>query len=155
WAAIAQRLKDCGAEMVYFSGSPNPAFQNFLDAASQVDFKPVWWTDANFVTPQFAAWNQNGFADNVYSRMVFVPLEQADTNPATKQYVELVEPSGGDVSLLGAQAASAFLLWATGAKACGSNLTGQCVIDELRKVNEWTGGGLHSTTDPGGNLPGD
>jgi hypothetical protein len=59
------------------------------------------------------------------------------------------------VSLLGAQAGSAFLLWATGAKACGSNLTGQYVIDELRKVDAWTGGGLHSTTNPGGNLPGD
>jgi hypothetical protein len=82
WQAIAQRLKDCGAEIVYFSGSPSPTFQNFLDASNQIGFTPVWWTDANFVTPQFAAWNQNGFADNVYSRMVFVPLEQADdTDP--------------------------------------------------------------------------
>ena len=155
WQAIAQRLKDCGAEMVYFSGSPSPTFQNFLDASNQIGFTPVWWTDANFVTPQFAAWNQNGFADNVYSRMVFVPLEQADDNPATKQYVDIVEGDGGDVSLLGAQSTSAFLLWAQGAKACGSNLTSQCVIDNLRKVTSWTGGGLHSTTDPGGNLPGD
>ena len=59
------------------------------------------------------------------------------------------------MSLLGAQSTSAFLLWAQGAKECGSNLTSQCVIDNLRKVTSWTGGGLHSTTNPGGNLPGD
>ena len=154
WKPFVQRLKDCGAEMVYFSGSPSPYFENFLDAAHQLDFEPIWFTEANFVTPEFSDWNVSGYADNVYSKMLFTPLEQADINPATQQYIDIVEADGGDVSLLGAQATSAFLLWATGAEACGSNLTSQCVLDQLHQVHDWTGGGLHSTMDPGGNLPG-
>jgi hypothetical protein len=51
------------------------------------------------------------------------------------------------------QAASAFLLFATQAKACGSTLTRQCMLDGLAKVTKWTGGGLHAETNPGENLP--
>ena len=51
WKPFVQRLKDCGAEMVYFSGSPSPYFENLLDAAHQLDFEPIWFTEANFVTP--------------------------------------------------------------------------------------------------------
>jgi ABC-type branched-subunit amino acid transport system substrate-binding protein len=155
WQAIAQRLKDCGAEMVYFSGSPSPTFENFLDAAAQIGYTPIWWTDANFVTPQFADWNKSGNANNVYSRMVFTPLEQASINPATQQYIDIVKKNGGDVSLLGAQSTSAFLLWATAAKECGSTLTTDCMMQKLHAITSWTGGGLHSETNPGGNLPGE
>jgi ABC-type branched-subunit amino acid transport system substrate-binding protein len=154
WKPIALRLKSCGAEMVYFSGTPSPHFENLLDAAHQLDYDPVWFTETNFVTPEFADWNTSGFADRTYSKMVFTPLEQADINPATQQYIDIVTKAGGDVSLLGAQATSAFLLWATGAKACGSDLTSTCVLDQLRQVHDWTGGGLHSTMDPGANVPG-
>jgi len=154
WKPIALRLKSCGAEMVYFSGTPSPHFENLLDAAHQLDYDPVWFTETNFVTPEFADWNTSGFADRTYSKMVFTPLEQADINPATQQYIDIVKKAGGDVSLLGAQATSAFLLWATGAEACGSDLTSTCVLDELRQVHDWTGGGLHSTMDPGANVPG-
>jgi ABC-type branched-subunit amino acid transport system substrate-binding protein len=153
WKPFVQRLKDCGAEVVLFSGSPAPNFQNILDAAAQLDFEPIWSTDANFYDDSFVAWNQNGYADNVYVRMTFTPFEQAADNPATQQYLDILEASGGGISLLGAQAASAFLLWATGAQACGSELTRACVIDTLSQTNEWTGGGLQATTDPGANLP--
>jgi len=43
------------------------------------------------------------------------------------------------------------LLWATAAKQCGSTLTRQCMVNQLSKVHDWTGGGLHAATDPGGN----
>ncbi len=42
------------------------------------------------------------------------------------------------------QATSSFLLWATAAKECGSDLTRQCMIDELSQIHEWDGGGLHA-----------
>ncbi len=48
-----------------------------------------------------------------------------------QKYVSLVTADGGKVSQLGQQAASSFLLWATEAKACGSNLTRQCMINNL------------------------
>ncbi|CAB4556346.1 unannotated protein [freshwater metagenome] len=149
-----QRLKDCGAEVVYFSGSPAPIFQNVLDAAKQSDFSPIWVTEANGYTEQFAKWNTSGNADKVYTRMTYYPFEQAADHPATAKYIELVKANGGAISLLGAQATAAFLLWAQGAKTCGSNLTSDCVLAELAKVHDYDAGGLQSPTDPGKNLPG-
>jgi hypothetical protein len=155
WKPFVQQLKDCGAETVYFTGSPTPNFENVLDAAAQIDYKPIWITDANFYDTSFAKWNTNGNADNVYVREAFIPLEEADVNPATQQYLDIVKGNGGDVNQLGMQATSAFLLWATGAKACGSNLTSTCVLDNLSKVTDWTGGGLHAPTNPASNKPPD
>ncbi len=152
WKPFVQRLQDCGAEVVYFTGSPAPNFENVLDAAAQLGYKPIWITDANFYDEAFAKWNTNGNADNVYVRQAFIPLEEASENPATQQYLDIVDPSG-DVNQLGMQATSAFLLWATGAKACGSNLTSTCVMENLGKITSWTGGGLHAETNPSSNKP--
>jgi hypothetical protein len=153
WKPFVQQLKDCGAEAVYFTGSPYPFFENVLDAAVQIDYRPIWWADANFYDQTFAAWNSAGNADSTYVRSVFTPLEEADSSPATQQYIDIVEGNGGDVSQLGEQATSAFLLWATAAQSCGSTLTSACVMEKLSAVHSWTGGGLHAETDPGANLP--
>jgi hypothetical protein len=154
WKPFVQRLMDCGAEVVYFTGSPAPNFQNVLDAANQLGFDPIWITDANFYDAAFARWNTSGNADNVYVRQAFIPLEEASSNPATQQYLDIVDPTG-DVNQLGAQATSAFLLWATGAKACGSELTSTCVMEKLSEITSWTGGGLHAETNPASNKPPD
>lgn len=155
WRPIAQNLKNCGAELVYFVGSPNPNFRNLLEASDQVEYRPTWLVDTNFYDEAFRDWNVNGYADDVYTRTSYIPFEEAELNPATAQYLALIEAANGRTSLLGMQAASAFLLWATAAEACGSDLTRQCVLDELAAITEWTGGGLHAPADPGENLPGD
>ncbi len=155
WAPYIQKLKDCGAEVVYFVGSPIPNFQNFLDSAKQAEYDPLYMTDANFYVQDFADANLTGNGNNVFMRMAFTPFEQADSNPATQQYIDLVEDEGGQPALLGAQATSAFLLWATAAKECGADLTRQCVLDHLSEITSWTGGGLHAETNPAENIPPD
>ncbi len=155
WVPFVQKLKDCGAQVVYFSGSPAPNFENVLDAAKQIGYNPMWMQEANFYDTNFAKWNTSGNGDNVYVRMSYYPLEQADINPAVAKYIELVKANGGSTSLLGEQAAAAFLLWAQGAQACGSNLTSDCVISTLKKVTSYDAGGLQSPTNPGANMPGD
>jgi ABC-type branched-subunit amino acid transport system substrate-binding protein len=153
WRPLAQALKDCGAEVVYFAGSPYPNFQNYLEAAAQVGYDPIYVTDANNYDETLAAWNTNGYGDGVYVRQTFLPLFEADQAPAIQQYIDAVEATGGEVNQLGEQAASAFLLWATAARACGSDLTRACVLEQLAQVEDWTGGGLHAPGDPGRNLP--
>jgi hypothetical protein len=148
-----QKLKDCGAKFVYTAVSPGPVLFNMLQAAAQVHFEPIWLSESNTYTSEFAAFNKNKLGDNFYSRLAFVPFEQADKNPATKQYLDIVKGDGGDVSVLGAQATSSFLLWASAAKECGSTLTRQCMLNKLSKVTDWTAGGLHAATSPGGNQP--
>ena len=155
WKPFVQSLKDCGAEVVYFTGSPNPNFQNFLTAAVQLNYKPIYMTDANFYDEGFAEWNaqNNGAANDVYIREAFPPLSEADSNPAIKAYTDIVSGNGGDLNQLGEQAASAFLLWASGVKACGDTVNRDCVLGEIAKIKDWTAGGLHAPTDPASNLP--
>jgi ABC-type branched-subunit amino acid transport system substrate-binding protein len=149
-----QKLKDCGAEVVLTTDTGNN-LQNALDAAEQLDFHPIWMATSAVYTAAFSAWNVNGNADNVYIPNVFVPVEDTRPGTANAAYVDIVTAHGGDVSYTGQQAASAFLLWATAAKACGNDLTRACVMQQLKGVHEWTAGGLSSVQDPGGNLPGE
>jgi hypothetical protein len=109
--------------------------------------------DAAEYTEGFAQWNTSGLGNNVYVRIGFEPLEAAKVVPAVAQYLSVVKKDGGLTSALGEQAASSFLLWATEAKACGSTLTRQCMINHLSKVTSWTGGGLNAPSDPAKNLP--
>jgi ABC-type branched-subunit amino acid transport system substrate-binding protein len=152
WKPFAQKLKDCGAEVVYYSGQAYPNMQNLLDDAAQLDYHPIWLTDSNNYLQSFADWNTSGNGDQVYLRSAFVPFEAAEPDSATQQYVDIVQANGGDISQLGQQATSSFLLWATAAKEC-PDLTRQCVLDELAKIKKWDGGGLHAETDPGDNMP--
>jgi ABC-type branched-subunit amino acid transport system substrate-binding protein len=154
WKPFASNLKACGVELLVWVGSPDPNFENFLAASKQVGFAPkAWLSDSNQYDGSFAKWNEQngGAADDVYVRMATVPFELADEVPAVKQYEDLVQGSGGKVALLGEQATSAFLLWATAVKACGSDVTAKCVLDEAGKQTGWTGGGLHTPSNPGKN----
>jgi ABC-type branched-subunit amino acid transport system substrate-binding protein len=154
WKPFASNLKACGVEAVVWVGSPDPNMENFLNASKQVGFAPkAWLSDPNQYTASFAKWNgQNGGAgDNVYVRMTGVPFELADQAPAVKQYMDLVAQSHGTIGLLGEQAASSFLLWATGVKSCGSDVTAKCVLDAAAAQKNWDGGGLHVPANPGAN----
>ena len=154
WKPFASQLKACGVQVVVWVGSPDPNLENFLNASKQVGFQPTAWvTDPNQYTAAFAKWNgQNGgAANNVYVRQTNVPFELASQVPAVKQYMDLVAASHGTTGLLGEQSASAFLLWATAVKSCGSNVTAKCVLDAAAAQKSWTGGGLHLPTNPGDN----
>jgi len=154
WKPFASNLKACGVQAVVWVGSPNPNLENFLAASKQVGFAPqAWLTDSNQYEAEFATWNgQNASAgDNVYVRLAGVPFELASQVPAVQKYVDLVTKGGGTIGLLGEQAASAFLLWATGVQSCGSTVTAKCVLDSAGAQKGWTGGGLHTPTDPGSN----
>ena len=154
WKPIASNLKSCGVQAVVWVGSAQPNLENFLAASKQVGFAPqLWSTDSNQYETEFATWNgqNNGDGDNVYMRLAAVPFELASQVPAVKQYVDLIHQSGGKVALLGVQATSAFLLWATAVKSCGSNVTAKCVLDAASAQTNWTGGGLHTPTNPGTN----
>jgi ABC-type branched-subunit amino acid transport system substrate-binding protein len=154
WKPFASNLKACGIQSVVWVGSPNPNLENFLAASKQVGFAPqAWLTDSNHYETEFSTWNgQNANAgDNVYVRLATVPFELAGQAPAVQKYVDLMNKSGGKIALLGEQATSAFLLWATGVKACGSTVTAKCVLDSAAQQKSWTGGGLHTATNPGSN----
>jgi Periplasmic binding protein len=148
-----QKMKDCGVQIVWFTVPPGPLLYNTLRAANQIGFKPIWLTEHPSYTQEFADFNTNHLADNVYIRSHITPFEEANISPATQKYLDIVKGNGGDTSVLGLQSTSIFLAWATAAKRCGSTLTRQCMVNELSKIHDWTGGGLQAASDIGGNLP--
>jgi Periplasmic binding protein len=153
YVPFAQKFKACNAQLIYSNLGPGPPLFGMLEAVNQIGLKPIYIMETNDYTTEMSAWNTSGIGNNIYARDAFVPLEEASINPAVAKYVSLVTADGGKVSQLGQQAASSFLLWATEAKACGSNLTRQCMINNLSQVHSWTGGGLHADSNPGSNLP--
>lgn len=153
YVPFAQKFKDCGAKIIYLSTTPSPPVFGLLTAMDQVGAHPTYMMQGNGYSAEFAKWNVSGLADNVYVPSAFQPFENASTVPAVQKYLDVIKTVDGKPSLLGMQATSSFLLWATAAKDCGADLTRQCVINKLSKQHEWTGGGLSATTDPGANLP--
>ncbi|MCU1486865.1 MAG: hypothetical protein JWN67_3611 [Actinomycetia bacterium] len=150
---FVQKLKVCGAEVVSFIATPYPVFENFLEAADQLGYHPDYLLESNFYDQQFSKWNAKGLGDGVFVRMGDVPLEQADRNDATGDYVRIVRANGGDTSALGIHAASAFLLWATSVEACGADVTRDCVLEHALSIHDWDGGGLSGKADVGENRP--
>ncbi|MEZ7238934.1 ABC transporter substrate-binding protein [Rhodococcus sp. GXMU-t2271] len=153
YVPFAEKFKECGVEGLWTSRSPVPNELNFFKALGQVGIDPVLMGEATWYGETVKEANAGGLLDNLYAGMGFQMLENADKVPAVQQYVDLVEEQGGKTALLGMQATSSFLLWATAAKECGSDLTRQCMINELSQIHEWDGGGLHAVTDPGANMP--
>lgn len=153
WTPFVLELKNAGVEHIYFTGTCLPNYQAFRAAASVNGFDAIYTTDANFYENSCREANSDGVMDNTYVRMAFIPFEERDYAPGVNDYLTIMEEKGGEIALLGMQAASAFLLWATAAKACGSNLTRSCVLDEASKIDEWSGGGMHIASDPGVNEP--
>lgn len=154
YVPFAEKFKDCGVKGIWTSRSPVPAEFNFIKAVDQVGIDPIIFGEATWYGNAAQTFNKDsGLLNNLNADMIFQMLEHADKVPAVAKYKELVEAKGGKTALLGMQSTSSFLLWATAAKECGSDLTRQCMINELSKIHEWDGGGLHAPTDPGSNMP--
>jgi ABC-type branched-subunit amino acid transport system substrate-binding protein len=146
-----QKLKDCGVETVFILDLQT-GLENILDAANQLDYHPIWLDSAAAYTQDLAAWNVNGNADKVYFGNSFVPLDYTPEGSANAAYVDIVKGAGGDLSYSGQVSTSSFLLWATAAKACGDDLTRDCVMKNLKATHSWDAGGLSTEQDPGANL---
>jgi ABC-type branched-subunit amino acid transport system substrate-binding protein len=153
YAPFVQKLQSCGVQVVYNDSTPGPTLYGALEAENQIGYNPIWVEDSGAYTAAFAQWNTAGLGNNVYVRLSYEPLEAAKVVPAVAQYLAIVKKYGGLTSQLGEQSTSSFLLWATEAKACGSDLTRQCMINHLATVTNWTGGGLNASGNPAKNLP--
>lgn len=151
YTPFAQKFKECGAKLVYLP-TPGPETNGLLTAMNQIGEHPKYFMQANGYSSAFAKWNVAGYGNDVYVQSSIEPVEISSA-PAVEQYVKAVDVVNGKTSLLGEQATSSFLLWATAAKECGDGLTRQCMVNKLSKVTKWTGGGLTATQDPGDNLP--
>ena len=84
-----------------------------------------------------------------------VPFEEAETSDEMQRFLfwlEETDAKAANPSALSVQGWSAGQLFATAAKNLGSNLTREGLLEELRKIKEWDGHGIHAPANPGDNL---
>lgn len=155
WTPFAQKIKDSGVKALAWTGEPEnlaKLMQALQDIGYQLDFVRA---ETNHYDGKLI--DTGGSAlKNVYIRTGFTPFENAKPGDPTQQYLDLFDrylPNGKKRALLGMQAWSAWLLWATAADQCGNQLTRTCVYEHASSIAEWTGGGLHAPTDPASRQP--
>lgn len=158
WLPIAQRLKNSGVKAISLVGVPEvlPQLTKALDELGYaVDLIMV---DAGFYADVLIN-NGGSSVEGVVVRTSYALFEEADRVPAVQDYLDMMKTyrPDGKVSGLGMQSTSAFLLFATAAKNCVVNNNGEisraCIVAEVSKVHQWTGGGLHAMASPGNNEP--
>lgn len=154
WRPFAEAMRDADVQVFDFVGEPTYLGQ-LIVALDEIDYFPRYiLLNANFYDRTFLE-TSGAIAQNTFVRLQFTPLELADENPATADYLALMDEynPGGKVALLGMQALSSLLLFAQSVDACGADLTRECVLEEAGSVTEWTAGGLHAPQNPAENRP--
>jgi ABC-type branched-subunit amino acid transport system substrate-binding protein len=150
WTPFVQAMQSEGIKGLVYTGEPEN-FAKLLQAAADIDYELEWAVvGGNALDKKFLDIGGDAIK-NVYLVSAVVPPFMADQNPATQQYLDLFEqylPDGKSEALLGYNAFSAWLLFATAVKECGSEVTRKCVL-EAAQVSDWSGGGLHAVSQPG------
>jgi ABC-type branched-subunit amino acid transport system substrate-binding protein len=93
--------------------------------------------------------------EGVHVVVTTVPFEEADTSDEMQRFLfwlEETDAKADNPSALSVQGWSAGLLFATAAKNLGSDLTRTALLEELRKIKEWDGHGIHAPANPGDNI---
>lgn len=152
WEALLASIEDEGAGYYTHWGEKEDLAQA-LTTMDQQEFRP----EVIDVGPQFYDPGllelAGPSADGTLVWLGVVPLEEVDDNPEMQLYFEWLEREfpGAEPTALGVQTWSAGLLFATGVKALGNEVTRQALFEELSGVHEWDGDGLHFPADPGAN----
>ncbi len=148
----AQNIETKGVQVLTVEGAPGN-ISPLYKAMQQLGYMPKYGImQPNVYDPTFVQDSGQALAGTaVYVVTYIVPFELASSNPATKQYIGLLDKyvNGVKPKELGVNSFSSWLLWAQSVKACGSNLTRQCILAEAAKATSWTGGGLHAPFTPG------
>lgn len=153
WTPFAQAMQSDGVRGLVYTGEPEN-FAKLLQAFADIGYELDWAVTGGNALDQTFIDVGGAAVRNVFVLASIVPPFMAGENPATQQYLDLFEehlPDGKSEALLGFNSFSAWLLWATAVKACGSDVTRSCVFEEASAITEWTGGGLHAATDPSSN----
>ncbi len=146
WRPYAEQANLAGAKAIITLSPDISAFVRSLDDVGyKPQLMPLGVQNYNVGTISLA---KSGILPPTYVSLTYWPFEAADQNPTVRQAISLIKTTSHltpDFAHL--QALDAWLLWAVSAKACGSNLTGNCVIQHAGTMKDWTGGGIIAPVD--------
>lgn len=148
YAAEAQDMKRAGVRFVTQVSTTSETAKLLRDMAAQGFDPDVVFLGAQYYDPELLT---EPASEGTYVELNTVPFEEAEVSPALQQFIEAYDAVGTNVKAtsLGVQAFSAGLLFAQAAKSAGDDLTRDRLMEELKSINSWTGGGLHFETNPG------
>lgn len=155
WGPTVASLRNADVEYLTYTG----VYQEFVNLQTALRDQgyeiPVIDLEANFYDEDYPE-TAGSVADGAYVRVTIAPFEEADQNPPTRQFLDILAEyqPGATPELLAVHSFSAGLLFATGLKELGDDVTRDGLLEQLEAIHEWNGGGLHQTGDPGNNTPG-
>lgn len=159
WVPFAQSLKDNNVGALFYVGA-DANLVLLYKAMREIGYVPeLVLNDANFYTELMVAEGNADATEGFKVRTAYAPFEEADQFPGMQSYLDMMATYNpdGKIAGLGLQATSALLMFVTAANACldanDNVLERECVLAEGKKITSWTGGGLHTETNPGSNLP--
>ncbi|MCU0268499.1 MAG: ABC transporter substrate-binding protein [Acidimicrobiales bacterium] len=152
WRPYVEPAEEAGAGLFEFRSSPEQMVP-LMAAMGDIGYSPeAILLQGNNYDAKLIEGNDLLADIPTYVGLATYPFEEAADNPPTQQFLELMDAQVPGWSEKPAQLAafswSAWLLFAQAAKACGSELTRQCVLDEAAAVSEFDGGGMHAPVDP-------
>jgi ABC-type branched-subunit amino acid transport system substrate-binding protein len=150
WGPTVSSLQDKGVEWIT-DVTTLTEMENLLQAMSDAGWKPA----VVDLGQQYYDSNLPGKPGTEGALVLTntVPFEEADRSPALQLYLRWLKKASPRTppTTLGVQAFSAGLLFAQAASASGSGLTRDGLIEQLKKIKHWDGGGLQAPANPGDN----
>ncbi|HEX4016157.1 MAG TPA: ABC transporter substrate-binding protein [Frankiaceae bacterium] len=140
-----EQLKLVGAKGLYqiTSQDPNPVVQAMRNVGYNLDWILF---STQFYGPQAIQGAKSlGTFPPSYVQFAALPFELASKYPVLAQTQSIVKAAVSNPKLTSFTLSSfnAWLLFAESAKACGSNLTMDCVLKNAKNHTDWTAGGLY------------
>ena len=155
WRPYVENIRRAGVEVLHVMGTAE-LLAPLMRTMSDVGYFPRYITlQGNLYDP--AVITEAGSLLDRSTVLIdgsIVPFEVATPGSATAQYVDILQRyvPGAKPKALGVSGWSAFLLFATAAARCGSQLTRACVLQRAAGAGMWTGGGLHAPNVPANQL---
>ena len=150
WGPIVSVLKNKGVQWITDVTTVSE-MEHFLQAMSDAGWRPTV-VDLGQQFYDESLLGKPG-TDGALVLTNTTPFEEAQRSPALQVYLQWLKRASPNTppTTLGVQAFSAGLLFAQAAAALGSHLTRDGLIDQLKRVTRWDGGGLQAPADPGDN----
>jgi ABC-type branched-subunit amino acid transport system substrate-binding protein len=140
-----EQLKSVGAKGLYQITAQDPT--PIVTAMKDVGYTPSWIVySVQFYGPQaLAGAKALGSFPPSYVQFGALPFELKDKYPVLQQTTDIVRSAApsGKLTSFTLSSFSAWLLFAESAKACGSNLTMDCILSKAKNHTDWTAGGLY------------
>ena len=151
YAPFVATMKDRNVEYVAFQGAYQQAVRLAETMRQQDYFPTVYALQSNIYNQNFLKLGGEAVEDSMVITSS-VPAEEANTSQELQLYIQWLNQvaPGEQADGLGMYSWSAAKLAVELLKEVGPNLTREAMIEAIRGVSDWTGGGLHGPGDIGG-----